>query len=200
MVDDPVLLLEPGRVWGLVGPPGSGLTRLAAGLLAGPARLGTVAVLDVRGWFSPEAAWEAGIPADRLVVVRCADPVRWAQAAAALVDGVRALYAEVPERMKEPLLRKLGALARSRQTPLLLRPVGGTLPAGLAHLQLDAVAVAWSGPDAGHGRLEHRRLTLQAAGKGVGGTVQIIEVEDDGADFVRVVPGLVPATAGRAAG
>ena len=33
---------EPGRVLGLVGPPGSGLTRLGLSLLADPARRGLV--------------------------------------------------------------------------------------------------------------------------------------------------------------
>ena len=51
---------EPGRVLGLVGPPGSGLTRLGLSLLADPARRGPVAVVDVRGWLCPPAAGRPG--------------------------------------------------------------------------------------------------------------------------------------------
>jgi hypothetical protein len=202
LFDDPggVLALEPGRICGLVGPPGSGLTRVGLALLAGPARFGPVAVLDARGWFSPAAAWEAGVPAARLIIVRCADPVLWAQTAAALVEGMQALYAEVPPRVKDPLLRKLGALARSRQTPVVLRPLQGDLPAGVSHLRLETERVEWEGPDAGHGRLARRRLVLRASGKAAGGMVRVIEVEDDGSDALRVVPGLAVAATGGAAG
>ena len=78
------LELQPGRVLGLEGAPGSGLTRLGLSLLAAPARSGPVAFLDARGWLCPAAAWESGVPANRLIVIRCDDGVRWAQVTAAL--------------------------------------------------------------------------------------------------------------------
>ncbi len=190
-----LLALRPGRVTALEGAPGMGLTRLGLALLAAPARQGPVAFLDVQGWLCPAAAWEAGLQPERLVVVRCADKARWAQVAAALCEGVPAVYAEVPAGMKEPLLRRLAALARSRGTALALRPLRDGLPGGLAHLRLRAQEVAWDGPDAGHGRLGRRRLVLAASGKAVGGATRVVEVEDDGTHDLRVVPRLAAAAA-----
>ena len=85
-----------GRVVGLVGSSGYGLTRLGLTMLAPHARTGAVAVVDVRGWLCPLAAWEAGVSAERLVVVRCSDRARWGQVTAALLGGIAATYAEVP--------------------------------------------------------------------------------------------------------
>ncbi|MCB2224705.1 MAG: hypothetical protein KQH83_11110 [Actinobacteria bacterium] len=189
---------HPGRVLALEGPPGSGLTRLGLAVLA--AHPGTVAAVDVRGWLSPLAAWEAGIPPERLVIVRCPDRGLWAQVTAALLEGLGAVYAEVPAGASDALLRRLGALARARRAALLLRPVRGGIPAGLAHLRLRGEGVAWEGAGEGHGRLGRRLLTLRAAGKGAGGMERHIEVEDDGTDAVRVVPGLAAAPSRRAAG
>jgi len=191
---------EPGRVLGLIGPPGFGLTRLGLSMLAGPARHGMVAVVDVRGWLCPPAAWESGIPPERLVVVRCAERDPWGQVTAALLEGLAAVYAEVPAGAADTVLRRLGALTRARKAVLILRPLRGGLPPGLAHLRLTAEGVRWEGADAGHGRITRRRLQVRAAGKGVGGIERVFELEDDGADAVRLVPGLAAAEAGRAAG
>jgi hypothetical protein len=195
-----LLALEPGRVTGLVGHPGFGLTRLGLVLLASRVAQGPVAYLDVRGWLSPPAAWECGIPPERLIVVRCDDPVSWGQVVAGLLEGVKAVFAEVPERTKPDQLRRLGALARSRRTPLVLRPVKGDLPAGLAHLRVEARRVEWEGAEDGHGRLRRRRMVFEASGKAMRGAARLIELEDDGTDTLRLVPGLAAAPARRAAG
>jgi hypothetical protein len=192
--------VEPGRVLGLVGPPGFGLTRLGLALLAIPAQHGLVAAVDVRGWLCPPAAWEAGIAPEGLVVVRCPGKDPWAQVTAALLEGLVAVYAEVPSGMAEPVLRRLGALARARRAALILRPLRGDLPSGLAYLHLSAGEVSWEGAGIGHGRIIRRRMTLLAAGKGTGGREQVLEVEDDGTDTLRVVSRLASAEAGRAVG
>jgi hypothetical protein len=191
---------RPGRVVGLLGSPGFGLTRLGLKMLADPAITGPVAYLDVRGWLCPPAAWEAGIDPQRLVVVRCDDPVKWGRVAATVIEGVGALYAEVPRGLKDQQLRKLESLARSRRAALLLRPLQGALPSGLAFLRLTAREVAWQGTDQGHGRLTTRRLVLEAAGKAVHGMSRLVEVEDHGADDLHLVSRLAAAPAGRAAG
>jgi len=191
---------DPGKVVGLVGEAGSGLTRLGLVLLADPARRGMVAAVDVRGWLCPAAAWEAGIPEERLVVVRCPDRGLWPKVTAALLDGISGVYAEVPVGVPDAVLRRLAALARARAAALLLRPVRGSLPAGFAHVRLAAGAVHWEGADAGHGRLGRRRLVVHASGRGVLGIDRTLEVDDDGTDALRVVSGLAAAPAGRAAG
>lgn len=200
VVGDGLLTLSPGRPVELTGPAGFGLTRLGYQMLAEPSRVAPVAALDVRGWMSPLAAWEAGVERERLVVVRCADDGLWLRVVAALAEGVGAVLAEVPRTVGERDLRRLAALARARGTRIALRPLAGELASGVAHLRLRAVAVHWEGAEGGHGRLVRRRLVLEASGKGVAGTTRRIEVEDDGADAVRVVPGLAAPTAGRAVG
>ena len=194
----PRLELEAGKVVGLVGSPGFGLTRLGLGLLRD--RPGWVACIDVRGWLSPAALWEVGISPDRVVVVRCDNTALWPQVTAALIEGMQAVYAEVPAGMGAPMLRRLGALARARATPVVLRPLGGDIPSGVPHLRLEARTVDWEGTAQGRGRLHVRRLTLAASGKGVGGIEQIIEVEDDGTNTLRVVPRLAAALPERAVG
>ena len=192
--------LTPGRLVGLEGHTGFGLTRLALSLLAEPARRGWVACVDARGWLCPAAAWEVGVPAERLVVVHCSDRKLWPQVTAALMEGMGSVYAEIPAGVPDQMLRRLAALARSRRTAVLLRPLRGSLPSGLTHTRLVAQEVAWEGPDAGHGRLQHRRMVLEASGKGTGGIPTIFEVNDDGTDAVHLVPRLAAAAAGRAAG
>jgi hypothetical protein len=111
-----------------------------------------------------------------------------------------AVYAEVPAGVAPQMLRRLGALARARSTSLILRPVDGELPGGITFTRLEAQGVAWYGAEEGHGRLRSRRVQLLASGKGTGGIQQLIEVEDDGTDAVRVVSRVAVAMPERAVG
>lgn len=192
--------LEPGQITELVGVPGTGLTRLGLKLLAPHSRVAPVVVLDTRGWISPEAAWETGVIGERLVVVRCGDPSLWPQVTAALLEGIRAVYAEVPGRVREQDLRRLGALARARRVAVAMRPMGGGLPGGVPYLRLRALGVTWEGVDRGHGRLTRRRMVLEATGKGAAGIARRFEVEDEGTDTVRLVSDVVVDQARRAVG
>lgn len=198
--DGGLLDLQPGRVTELVGVPGTGLTRLGLRLLAPHSRLAPVVALDTRGWLSPEAAWETGVIAERLVVVRCEDPILWPKVTAALLEGVRAMYAEVPARVRDQDIRRLAALARARRVAVAMRSMGKGLPDGVSHLRLRAIGVTWEGADRGHGRLTRRRLLLEATGKGAAGTARRFEVEDEGTDAVRVVSHVVVDQARRAVG
>ena len=194
------LHLQPGRVTELIGVPGTGLTRLGLKLLAEPSRVAPVVALDTRGWISPEAAWETGVLAERLVIVRCDDLILWPKVTAALLEGVRAVYAEVPARIKDYDLRRLTALARARKVAVVMRSMGNGLPTGVAHLRLRALGVTWEGVDRGHGRLKKRRLVLEASGKGAAGITRRFEVEDEGTDVVRVVSNVVVDQARRIVG
>lgn len=184
------LAIGPGQIAGLSGMPGSGLTRIGFSLLAPYASSGHVACLDVRGWANPAAAWEMGIAPERLIVVRTDDVVSWGRIVATLMSGMKGVYAEIPSGVRDVVLRKLAAKARTTRTPLVLRPLNGEVPSGIAHLRLDARTVAWEGVDAGHGQLSRRRALLEASGKSTRGMQRTIEVEDDGTNDVRVVPGL----------
>lgn len=192
--------LEPGRITELVGTPGTGLTRLGLRLIAPHSRAAPVVALDVRGWISPEAAWEVGVIPERLVVVRCGDPGLWPKVTAALFEGMRAMYVEVPSRARERDLHRLAALARARRVSVAMRPLRNGLPGGIAYLRLRALGVTWEGADRGHGNLTRRRLVLEATGKGVAGVSRRFEVEDEGTDSLRVVSDVVVDQARRAVG
>ncbi len=190
-------VLAPGQVAVLSGEPGLGMTRLGLVMLSGYTD-GTVAYLDVRGWLSPIAAWEVGIEPDRLVIARCREVVRWGRATAALLDGAAAVMAEVPIGAKDASIRKLASLARNRGTPLLFRPIDRAIPAGIAHLMLEAREITWTGTVEGHGRIEQRKTRIIASGKAMKGMTRTIEMEDDGSNALRVVSG-VGATETRSA-
>lgn len=196
---DDILRLQPGRITELTGVPGTGLTRLGLRLLAEHSRVAPVVVLDTRGWVSPAAAWETGVIPERLFVVRCADHILWPKVIAALLEGVRAVYTEVPQQAREHDLHRLVALARARNVAVAMRSMGNGLPSGVAHLRLRAIEVIWEGADRGHGRLGSRRLVVEASGKGVSGITRLFEVEDEGTDVVRVVSDVVSDQAGRTA-
>jgi hypothetical protein len=193
-----LLTLQPGRIVELSGVPGMGLTRLGYRMMAERSQVAPVVALDVRGWMSPAAAWETGVQERHLVIVRCPDARLWPQVAAALCEGVSAMYAEVPAGVREQDLRRLAALIRARQVRVVLRPMQGGLPAGVAHLRMRAEGVIWDGPDRGHGRLANRRLVIEISGKGAAGITRRIEVEDTGENAVRVVSGLAAPSTGRA--
>ena len=106
---------------------------------------------------------------------------------AALLEGVEAVFAEVPGGVKDAAIRKLGALARTRRAVLYLRPLRGSLPSGVAQLSLESQAVSWDGADRGHGSIAVRRSVVTASGKSMRGTTRTIEMEDDGTDAVLVV-------------
>ena len=195
-----LLRLEPGRVVGLVGHPGYGLTRIGLSMLAAHAGRAPVAYLDVRGWLCPVAAWESGVDPEQLIVVRCDNPVQWGRALMALLEGVGWIYAEVPRGVKESQLRRIAGLVRTRRSSLILRPVQGDLPSGMSFLRLEADEVDWAGTDRGHGRLDSRVMSLFASGKATRGMTRQIEVEDNGTDTLRLVPGLAVAPSGRATG
>jgi hypothetical protein len=175
-----------------------GLTRLAYRMLADRSRAAPVVMLDVRGWMSPQAAWETGVEQTNLVVVRCSDVRLWPQVVSALCEGVSALFAEVPQGVSDRDLRRLTALIRARQVRAVLRPLRGRLSAGVSHLRVQAMEIEWSGVEHGHGRLGGRRLVMEISGKGAAGMTRRIELEDVGENTVRVVSGLAARTTGRA--
>lgn len=194
-----LLSLEPGRPVVLHGEPGSGLTRIGLSLLAETARQAPVVAVDVRGWISPLAAWDAGIAPGRFVVVR-ADHTTWSSVVGSLMDGIRAAYVEVPAGTPDTVLRRVVATARAKRVGLALRPLRGRVPAGIGHLVLDVEGIDWADLPAGHGHLRTRTVRAHASGKGVSGIERVIEVEDDGTDAVRVVAGLAAPTVRRSAG
>ena len=191
---DVASLWGPGQLLGLVGAPGLGMTQVGIAQLA--AIPGPLAWVESSQWFSPEAAWEGGISDERMVVVRSTDKANWAEATAALMDGMAAVCADVPARIHDNVLRRLSARARARRARLILRS-RGPLPTGIVHSVITAEAVEWVGAGQGRGRLLHRQVVATATGKGVKGPAIKLGFEDDGTNFVCVVSGLGAAASGR---
>ena len=188
--------LQPGRITELVGEPGSGLTRLGLRLLAPFSRSHIVVAVDTTGWISPEAAWETGVIAERFVVVRCDSKILWPKVTAALLEGVQAMYLEVPTGIRERDLRRLTAMARARRVAVAIRSMESKLPEGIAFLRLRVLGVTWEGADRGHGKLSRRRLVMEATGKGAAGVTRRFEVEDEGTDSLRLVSDVVSGPIG----
>ncbi len=135
-----------------------------------------------------------------LIVVRCDQKTLWPKVAAALLEGVRALYAEVPPGVKDHDLRRVAALARARKAAVAMRPLGNRLPSGVSHLRLRGIGVTWEGADRGHGRLTRRRLMIEASGKGASGQTRRFEVDDEGTNLVPLVSDVVVDQVGHAVG
>ena len=194
------LVVRPGHITELVGVNGSGMTRIGLRAISPFSKTHPVAVVDVRGLISPMAAWETGIDEERLVIVKCPDKSQWPKVVAALVEGVRAIYSEVPSRVRDSDLRRIGALIRARRVGAVLRSVGDGLPSGMSYVKVRSLGVTWEGADHGHGRLRRRRIHLEATGKGAMGMKRRFEIEDEGTNVMRLVSDVVVDPSGRQAG
>ena len=181
-----LLSVDPGRVVGLVGELGTGLTRLGLYLLTEASYQAPVAVVDLEGWVNPLAAWEVGIAPERLVMIRSVDPKQWADVMGVLLRGVPAIYAEVPRGVSGQVLRRIASSARREKTAVVLRSQGA-LASGVAHTIIEGDDVLWHGSDGGFGYLEERELLVGATGRGASGQPRTLEIEDDGTDTLRVV-------------
>lgn len=155
----PQLLAERGTVLEVVGTPGAGVSSTMLLLLAPLSALGPVAYLETRGAISPVAAAEMGCVLERLAFVHAPLPESWARALAYLIDGVRAIAAEVPRGVPPPSLRALAARARARHRLVALAPLGWSLPPGLTAGRIEP---SW---EDGRGSIHERRLHFHLEGK-----------------------------------
>lgn len=109
---------------------------------------------------SAEAAAEYGIELPRLAVVP-APGASWTTAVGALLDAVDIVAAR-PPRLVPGDVRRLAARARSREAVLM--PYADEWPG--ADVRLQARDAHWSGIGDGTGRLQARRVTVAASGRG----------------------------------
>lgn len=141
-----------------------GCTALALALAAGPSRAGSWCAVVGAPNLGLAAAAEAGIVLDRLAVIP-APGRQWAEAVAALLEGMDLVIALPPARpgaaFVGPLAHQLTARARDRGTALIsLGAWEGS------ELRLTGTASRWEGIDSGSGRLRSRLLTVEIAGRG----------------------------------
>lgn len=145
------------------GPDAGGATTLAFALLAAATAGGwwcaAVGVPDV-GVLSLA---ELGVDLDHLVLVPRPGP-RWAEVAAALLDGVDAVLVCPPGPVRPGVARRLSARARERRGALVVLARRSPWPEG-PDLDLLVGAGAWSGVGTGHGHLGGRRVEVTASGR-----------------------------------
>ncbi len=139
-----------------------GALSLALALAAGPSAAGAwCAVVGVED-LGALAAAGLGVNLDRLAVIRAASP-HWALATGILVDGVDVVIVAPPPRPRPSAVRTLAARARDRGAVLL---VVGERGSWAADHELVVEQSNWHGLADGAGRLQARRVTVVASGRG----------------------------------
>jgi hypothetical protein len=119
------------------------------------------------------AAGEAGVALERFAVVQRVPPARWAAVAAALLDGISVVLAEVPAYARVGDTRRLLARARERGAVLVAM---GSWPAEAA-LRLRAVGSVWRDLDPGLGVLAERDQRVHVDGRGAAARDHVALVE-----------------------
>lgn len=141
---------------------GMAASSLALAVAAGPSAAGSwcgTVGLDELGVL---AAAGYGVDPERLVVVRAA-PAEWAVAAAVLADGIDLVVLAPPRHARPAAARTLAARARDRGAVVL---VVGEHPGFPAEMELAVETAHWHGLAEGAGRLQSRRVTVVARGRG----------------------------------
>ncbi len=153
-----------------VGVAGVGATSLALGLVAAASTEGAWTVAVGLGDLGLVAAGEAGIELARLVLVAAPPPDRWGTVMAALVETIELVLVRPAGRVSTADDRRLAAHLRTRGGVLVRLPGPGSWP-GSPDVTLRATAPDWRGavPPSrldGAGRLEARRVVVEATGRG----------------------------------
>ncbi len=140
------------------GPHGGALS-LALALAAGPSAAGSWCAVVGMDDVGPLAAAGFGLDLDRLAVVQ-SGPAHWALATGVLIDGVDLVVVAPPPHPRPAAVRTLAARARDRGAVLVV--VG---PWSADH-ELVVERSSWHGLAEGAGRLQARRVTVVARGRG----------------------------------
>jgi hypothetical protein len=148
-----------------VSPPegGHGGTSLTLALMAAASASGLWCGVVGMADLGLVAAAEAGLDLSRVAMVPQVAPAQWAAVVGVLVDTVDVVVTRPPPHLRIGDARRLTTRTRERGAVLLAL---GAWPEG-ADLRLTVEASRWQGPQAGHGRLEGRRLDVLVGGRGV---------------------------------
>ena len=150
---------------------GRGASSLALAVAAGPSAAGSWCATVGLDEVGVLAAAGYGLDLERLAVVRAA-PAEWAVATAVLVDGIDLVVLVPPRRAKPAAARTLAARARDRGAVVLLVESVESVESveerlGFpAEVELVVEASQWHGLAEGAGRLQSRRVTVVARGRG----------------------------------
>ena len=166
--------VQRGTVVAVDGDPGAGATSVALQLAAAATAAGEwAAAIELDASLGGLAAGEAGIALERFAVVRRVPPARWAAVAAALLDGISVVLAEVPAYSRMGDTRRL--LARARERGAVLVAVG-PWPAEAA-LRLRAEGSVWRELDPDVGVLTERDQHVHIDGRGAAARDHVALVE-----------------------
>jgi hypothetical protein len=110
------------------------------------------------------AAAGYGVDLRRLVVVRTSS-AQWAPVAGRLLDELDVVVVQPPGRARPPAVRLLVARARQRGAALLVLGAPACWPEPVDVL-LQVRGTRWHGLGRGAGRLQARRVTVEARGRG----------------------------------
>lgn len=135
---------------------------LALAVAAGPSAAGSWCATVGLGELGVLAAAGYGLDLERLAIVRAA-PAEWAVAAADLVDGVDLVVLAPPRHARPAAARQLVARVRDRGAVVLVVEERPTFP---TELELVVEATRWHGLAEGAGRLQSRRVSVVARGRG----------------------------------
>lgn len=150
-----------------VGCSGWAATSLAMTVVAGPVGSGSWAGVAGLTSFGVRAAVELGLDAARIVHVTQqpgGDPERWADAAAAMIDGFDIVVLGQAGRIRPQIARRLQTRAQSRGAVLV---TVGQLDGFSCDVQLVGHRQSWEGLGAGHGVATARQLELEVCGRRV---------------------------------
>jgi hypothetical protein len=141
---------------------GTAAWSLAMAVASGPSAAGSwCGTVGMEG-LGVLAAAGYGLDLERLIVVRAA-PAEWAVAAALLADGIDLVALAPPRHARPAAARTLVARARERGAVVLMV---GEQPGIPVELELVVEAAQWHGLARGAGRLQSRRVTVVARGRG----------------------------------
>ena len=140
-----------------------GSVSVALALLAAASAAGSWCALVGLAGLGAVAAHEVGVDLARLAVVPRPDAA-WAEATAALIDGVDLVVLFPPFPPRPAMARRLVARARERRSVLVVVPgrVGWPDP---PDLRLSIDEARWEGAGTGEGYLAQRWMTVTATGR-----------------------------------
>jgi len=147
-----------------VGRPGDdGALSLALSLVSAASAAGSWCALVGHPALGAVAAADLGVDLGRLALLP-RPGVAWAEATAAVLEGVDLVVLCPPFAPRQAMARRLVARARERRAVLIVVPGRAGWPEP-PDLQLSVDAATWEGLDAGEGHLRRRRMTVTAAGR-----------------------------------
>ncbi len=140
-----------------------GSVSVALALLTAASGAGSWCALVGLDGLGAVAACEAGIDLARLAVIPRPDAA-WAEATAALIDGMDLVVLCPPFPPRQTMARKLVARARERRSILVVVPGRAGWP-DPPDLHLSVGETRWDGAGTGEGFLSRRSMTVTATGR-----------------------------------